>query len=392
MSPLISIIVPVYNTERYLAQCLESLVSQTLEDIEIIVVNDGSTDNSQAVVDMYAALWPQKIKAYTKENGGQGDARNFGIAQSSGQYLGFVDSDDWVKPGAFKSAYLFAQKHRCDAVVFDIWSCREDISAKYYVPGYRGRGRFNKLNMILNCTRSLNHVIWNKLYKKELFDGVAFDSILYEDLALVPAVLSYAENIGYLRKALYYYRRRCGSLTYDDEGANNKRLDTINAWDGLIAQVNPAFRQEAEYAVYQHVFDIMALYPLHAASFLEFAQSRRDVFSSNGLIQKDIGAGWLDDLFRIQNPPVPPAEAMPEGQFTASPVPMQAAPARENTTRKCDTSQKCGTSQKCTKSAAIKLKLIFAAKNVLEALGLMNFITSTPLYKKIRRYYGPRLK
>ena len=90
----ISVIVPVYNVENYLEKCLNSLVNQTLEEIEILVINDGSTDDSQKIIEVFQSKFPQKIKAFYKENGGLSDARNFGIDRASGNFLAFVDSDD----------------------------------------------------------------------------------------------------------------------------------------------------------------------------------------------------------------------------------------------------------------------------------------------------------
>ena len=91
----VSVIVPVYNVEKYIDKCLDSLVNQTLKDIEIIVVNDGSPDDSQQVIDMYVKKYPKKIKSYIKENGGQGSARNLGLEHAKGEYISFVDSDDY---------------------------------------------------------------------------------------------------------------------------------------------------------------------------------------------------------------------------------------------------------------------------------------------------------
>jgi len=92
----VSIIVPVYNVEKYLAKCLDSLVNQTLEDVEIIVVDDGSKDNSKQIIDEFQTKYPDKIKSFVKENGGLSDARNFGLDRASGDYIGFVDSDDYI--------------------------------------------------------------------------------------------------------------------------------------------------------------------------------------------------------------------------------------------------------------------------------------------------------
>ena len=94
--PKVSIIIPVYNVEKYIATCLDSLVNQTLKDIEVIVVNDGSPDNSQDIIDEYVKKYPKIVKSYIKENGGQGSARNFGLKKATVEYIGYVDSDDYV--------------------------------------------------------------------------------------------------------------------------------------------------------------------------------------------------------------------------------------------------------------------------------------------------------
>ncbi len=101
----ISVIVPVYNVENYLEKCLNSLVSQTLEEIEILVINDGSTDDSQKIIDVFQNKFPEKIKAFIKENGGLSDARNFGIDRATGEFLAFVDSDDYVSATMMEEMY-----------------------------------------------------------------------------------------------------------------------------------------------------------------------------------------------------------------------------------------------------------------------------------------------
>ena len=92
----VSIIVPVYGVEKYIDKCLDSLVKQSLKEIEVIVVNDGTKDNSQKIIDKYVKKYPDKIKSFIKENGGQGSARNYGLEKASGEYIGYVDSDDFI--------------------------------------------------------------------------------------------------------------------------------------------------------------------------------------------------------------------------------------------------------------------------------------------------------
>ena len=122
----VSIIVPVYNVEKYLAKCLDSLVNQTLEDVEIIVVDDGSRDNSKQIIDEFQTKYPDKIKSFVKENGGLSDARNFGLDRANGEYIGFVDSDDYVTAEMFEEMYSLAQKYDAEMVICNLQKVDEN--------------------------------------------------------------------------------------------------------------------------------------------------------------------------------------------------------------------------------------------------------------------------
>ena len=118
MSIKVSVIVPVYGTEKYLSKCLDSLVGQSLKEIEIIVVNDGSPDNSQIIIDEYDKKYPQ-MRGLQKENGGLSDARNYGICHANGEFVAFVDSDDYIEPTMCEDMYEKAVKNALDIVVCD---------------------------------------------------------------------------------------------------------------------------------------------------------------------------------------------------------------------------------------------------------------------------------
>ena len=124
--PKVSVIVPVYNVEKYLSKCLDSLVNQTLKDIEIIVVNDGTKDNSQSIIDKYTKKYSKKIKSYIKENGGLSSARNYGLKYAKGEYISFIDSDDYVDLQMFEKMYNEAINHKFDIVVCDTINVYED--------------------------------------------------------------------------------------------------------------------------------------------------------------------------------------------------------------------------------------------------------------------------
>jgi glycosyltransferase involved in cell wall biosynthesis len=136
--PKISVIVTVYNTEQYLEKCLQSLIDQTIEEIEIIVVNDGSCDNAQAVIDNFAREYPGKIKSLRQENKGLGPARNFGLEHAGGEYIGFVDSDDWVRSDMFLQMYKKAIESDSDIVICDITCITENKELSWTAAGYRG--------------------------------------------------------------------------------------------------------------------------------------------------------------------------------------------------------------------------------------------------------------
>ena len=176
----VSIIIPVWGVEKYISKCLDSLVNQTLEDIEIIVVNDGSPDNSQKIIDEYVKKYPDKVKSYIKENGGQGSARNYGIEVSTGEYIGFVDSDDFVELDMFEKMYNKAKQDKSDIVVCGSYNVSEDYSNK------------EKDVFVANYDTDLENVIfgkmavWNKIYRINIIidNKITFkEKVWYEDLA-----------------------------------------------------------------------------------------------------------------------------------------------------------------------------------------------------------------
>ena len=169
----VSIIVPVYNVEAYLAKCLDSLVNQTLDDIEIILKNENvenKEDNSKKIIDKYLKKYPDKIKYIEKENGGQGSARNIGLLNASGKYIGYVDSDDYVNVEMYEKMYNKAKQTDADIVMCSHTIVYED-SGKEEVEKLFLKTDNDKANCFFN-----NAGVCNKLYKKELLKGFEFRS------------------------------------------------------------------------------------------------------------------------------------------------------------------------------------------------------------------------
>lgn len=209
--PKVSIIVPIYNVEKYLTKCLGSLVKQTLNDIEIICVNDGSTDESQVIVNEYVRQYPQLIKSFIKENGGLSDARNFGLKHATSDYIAFIDSDDYVHLSMIEKLYQSAINKNADISVCDMEYVYEDSSTKF-----SSGGQFSEWTMHQNPELlTINNSACNKLFKKTLFNDIEFiKGIWYEDLATIPKCLAIANKVVKVDEVLYYYLQRSTSIVH----------------------------------------------------------------------------------------------------------------------------------------------------------------------------------
>ncbi len=236
--PKVSIIVPVYNVENYLEKCLNSLVNQTLSDIEIIVVNDGSPDESQKIIDTFATNYPNKIKAYTKKNGGLSDARNFGMKYATGDFIGFVDSDDFVSEDMFKKLYDKAISTDSDIVIcahnaVKLNAKNEIVSSTFQKIQSSHRFGFSIYESpdILAFARSY---AWNKLYKKEVIAGFEFPKgQLFEDSAVVYNILSSAKKIELINEPLYYYVvGRAGAIT---SSIDSRIFDVLKSTEAIVS-------------------------------------------------------------------------------------------------------------------------------------------------------------
>lgn len=213
--PKVSVIVPVYNVAEFLPKCVNSLLAQTYEDYEIILVDDGSTDNSGALCDSYDRE-QEKISVIHQQNLGQGGARNTGIVASRGEYLLFVDSDDYVHPHLLEYTVTAAETHHCDMVVFDAVAVYPDETrgSAYCCPLPR-----NQLVAAADAKHMLFFSgVWNRLWKKSLFarHGISFPTrVWYEDLYVAGKMAAHFESVYYVSgEPLYYYLQREGSTMH----------------------------------------------------------------------------------------------------------------------------------------------------------------------------------
>ncbi|MCT2408189.1 glycosyltransferase [Chryseobacterium antibioticum] len=224
---MVSIIVPVYNVENYLAKCLDSLVNQSLQDVEIVVVNDGSKDNSGLIIEEYARKFPGKIKAFTKENGGLSDARNFGLDRASGEYIGFVDSDDYVINTMFEEMLQLAEKHDAKMVICNIQKVDQNGKVVQKLTQIPNMPEKIELEDHFSVFSDLSYFACNKLFKKDLFADKRFKKgVHFEDIQLIPQLLLECKVVAQTQNFHYQYLERTDSIT---KTHTEKGLDILKA-------------------------------------------------------------------------------------------------------------------------------------------------------------------
>lgn len=204
----VSIVVPVYNVEKYLAKCLDSLLSQTYKDIKIIVVNDGSPDNCQNIIDEYQKNNPEIIESYIKENGGLSDARNYGLKYVDSEYVCFVDSDDYIENNLVERCIETIEKDNSDLVHFNYCRDNYETNEKENIINRIEAGVYNLKEDNYILAYSAN-AAWNKMYKTKLFkeNNIEFPKgLLYEDLATTTRILTLCNKVSYIDDVLYHYQ------------------------------------------------------------------------------------------------------------------------------------------------------------------------------------------
>ncbi|MCI2255194.1 glycosyltransferase [Domibacillus sp. PGB-M46] len=224
--PKISIIVPIYNVEQYLKKCVDSILAQTFQDYEIILVNDGSTDACGEICDDYINK-DSRIRVIHKKNGGLADARNTGINAANGDYLGFVDSDDWLEPTMYETLYNVCFSENADISTCLIETQRKNKNQKTKVNKKEIKvfTSFEAISSLYEGKLS-GFSACNKLYKKSLFENVEFPKgRVYEDAAIMYKLFSYASKIAFVNLPLYKYNYRDHSITRSN--FSEKRFDVV---------------------------------------------------------------------------------------------------------------------------------------------------------------------
>lgn len=222
--PKVSVIVPIYNVEKYLKKCLTSLINQTLKEIEIICVNDGSTDNSAKILEHFAKN-DFRIKVISQQNSGLSGARNTGLEIATGEYIGFVDSDDWVDLEFFEKLYITAKENSADI------SCA----------GFKRRGKifstirksFNEVKVYEDINDKVivdklpeHNYVWNKIYLRDKWNFKFQDGRYFEDMAILIKILYVSKRLVTVPDVYYNYRRTPNSIVTQ----KSKKLEDDYKW------------------------------------------------------------------------------------------------------------------------------------------------------------------
>lgn len=250
---VLSIIIPVYNVQDYVEKCLDSLINQTLKNIEVIIIDDGSTDKTGEIVDTYKQKYPDLFKVFHKKNEGVSIARNVGLENVTGEYIGFLDPDDWVSYDMYEKLYQVAIKNNCDIVACDTLAIYPD--KKVLIESH-----INETSTIEDLMLNAYAVLWNKIYKREIIGEVKFKQVIgmnfCEDVRFLYMVYPQIKKIGVIHEALHNYLQRSGSLTYV---YNEKLYQLIDSLDDIVSyykeqNLYEKYYDELEYSYVRYLF------------------------------------------------------------------------------------------------------------------------------------------
>ena len=236
---LISVIVPIYNVEKYLSECIDTLIKQSFDNLEIILIDDGSTDNCPTICDEYQKK-DKRIKVIHKKNGGLSDARNSGLKIAKGEYIIFVDSDDFVNINFVEVLYNLCVQNNSEMAICKFARVQEitDVDWEFLDNSYEKEimtGKEFTISVYEGKSENLGFVAWNKIYKKELFEKNKIEypvNRYYEDTFTTFKLLYYSKKVVVTDVPLYYYRSREGSII-----TSNITLKKLN--DMLEADIYP---------------------------------------------------------------------------------------------------------------------------------------------------------
>ena len=237
----LSVIVPAYNAEKTIRQSLDSILAQTRPVDELIVINDGSTDGTEEILQEYRDAYPDCFRFRTVENGGQGRARNIGFGLSTGDWIGYVDSDDWIDPEMYERLIAAAEREGADLALCEVLA--------HFPDGSTAREYIYREERAMAAAGFAN----NKLFRRSLIENVRFpeEKLWYEDAEFTAIAIHRAGKIAHLADPLYHYRRGLPSTMNNNNARKN--LDLLEVMRHLEDELLPDDREDYEFLVLNHV-------------------------------------------------------------------------------------------------------------------------------------------
>lgn len=263
----VSVIIPVYNAEKYLNQCISSIANQTMQDIEILAINDGSTDNSLNLLDQLSEKYKGRLKVFTKENGGAGSARNIGIENANGEFIKFVDADDYLRVDILEKMYSIAKEHGVSLVRGNYQTILGPIKMEDKCSWSDIKG-----SQIVDLSKNKDYIvtetpgIGNKLISRDLIGDLRFpEKTKWEDLAIMPVVIASSEKLFHIDEPVYNYRVNMNTTIKDFINKIPHILDIIKCVENIETEMQKRDLSE------EYKSQIESLYILHTLFRVENA-------------------------------------------------------------------------------------------------------------------------
>lgn len=285
---MISVIVPIYNVESCLRTCIDSIINQSYHDFELLLVDDGSTDSCGKICDEYAAK-DDRVRAFHKKNGGLSDARNYGIEQANGEYLTFIDSDDYIASNYLETLYQMLCTQNADISV---------VCCKIVYDMNADVGNVNVLSVLtIDPQEAIRRMLirspfgvsaWGKLFKRELFEKIQFPvGRLYEDLLTTPYIFEKCQKVVYTEAQMYFYYQRPDSIT--NRPFSEQDLQAFNGLRQIVDYIETQFPEIHDAVVSRYIDDSLNIF-FHRAIW------QKDYIKYARIIKKKDRSIWKEGL------------------------------------------------------------------------------------------------
>ena len=256
----LSVIIPAYNSQDYISRTICSVLTSTIDDVEMVIVDDGSKDNTKDVLNWYKDRYPDFVRVIYKENGGVADTRNRGIAEAVGEYIAFMDNDDIIRPKGFERLYNMIKQTESDIAVSPIYRIDNDrYVMRHKLPFEQNKAIDIEEYLKLVFSDGFNNIgVWNKLYKREIVQAHPYGKLAYEDVSWTPCILSYADKFCYLDEVCYEWDRKIRPATFSNvlsnRSAEEKFKERYEAVKFFYDEGNPKHKECLAYIMAKRLF------------------------------------------------------------------------------------------------------------------------------------------